>query len=371
MLSKFKQKIKPKASSDTAHTPLHENNIQSNAQLKKTNYPNPQAGFTPTPFNPPFWLTNPHLQTILPKFFAPKLPNYRREIIRDSLDESNVAYDFYDAHPVHPQPDQLESTPLVVLFHGMEGSSDSHYARALAHKIHEKGWHFVVAHFRSCGGIPASGRVFYNAGDTVEIHHMLKTLNQKYKHIYAVGVSLGGNALAKYMGEYGQQVHCEAAVSISAPVDMSSAAMNMQRFLGQKIYTPYLLNPIIKKALGNEISEAEIKAIKAVDRISDFDHIFTAPRHGYLSNNDYYRRASALPYLTDVAKPLLLISAMDDPFIGFTATPQDVSDHVTLLNTDHGGHIGYLRYLPEQKKFDINWIPETVTEYFTCLGISQ
>lgn len=337
-------------------------NNQSNNQSDKTL-------FTPKPFKPPFWLTNPHLQTILPKFFAPKAPTYRREIFRDSLDESDIAYDFYDAHPIDNQ--QLEQTPLVVLFHGMEGSSDSHYARALAHHIHAQGWHFVVAHFRSCGGIPVSGRVFYNAGDTKEVHHMLQTLRQQYQHIYAVGVSLGGNALAKYMGEYAEEVGCDAAVAISSPVDMSSAAINMQRFLGQKIYTPYLLNPIIKKALSNEISDDEIDAIKKVDRISDFDNIFTAPRHGYRSNNDYYRRASALPYLVDVAKPLLLISAMDDPFIGFTATKNDVSDCVTIIDTDHGGHIGYLRYLSEQKKFDINWIPETVADYFKSVGIAQ
>lgn len=331
---------------------------------------NDSKEFNPKPFDPPFWLSNPHLQTILPKFFAPKIPNYRREIIRDSLDESNVAYDFYDAHPLNTESDessQRQRTPLVVLFHGMEGSSESHYARALAHHIHAQGWHFVVAHFRSCGGIPASGQVFYNAGDSKELHHMLQILSQNYENIYAVGVSLGGNALAKYIGEYAEKTICKAAVAISAPVDMSSAAMTMQRFLGQKIYTPYLLNPIIKKALNNEISAAEMKAIKQVDRISDFDHIFTAPRHGYRSKNDYYRQASALPYLIDVAKPLLLISAKDDPFIGFTATQNDVSEYVTLIDTDHGGHIGYLRYLSDRKKFDINWIPETVSDYFTFI----
>lgn len=148
--------------------------------------------FSPAPFKPPFWLTNPHLQSILPKFFAPKTPTYRRVVEKDSLDESDIAYDFYDAHPVQAATDgELEQTPLIVLFHGMEGSSDSHYARALAYQMHAQGWHFVVAHFRSCGGIPASGTVFYNAGDTDEVHHALQNLRQQYANIYAVGVSLG------------------------------------------------------------------------------------------------------------------------------------------------------------------------------------
>ena len=347
---------------------------------------NSPTSFSPTPFNPPFWLSNPHLQSILPKFFAPDAPTYRRLIKPDSLDQTDIAYDFYDAHAIEQSSNgKLEQTPLVVLFHGMEGSSDSHYARALAYEMHAKGWHFVVAHFRSCGGIPAKGRVFYNAGDTNEVQHMLQNLSKDYANIYAVGVSLGGNALAKYLGEYGDDALCKGAAVISAPVDMSSAALNMHSFLSHRIYTPYLLNPIIKKALANDISKEEIESIKAVNRISDFDDIFTAPRHGYRSNNDYYHRSSALPYLIDVTRPLLLISAKDDPFIGFTATPNDVSPSVTILDTNHGGHVGYLSYRSSQSasslaksskhkkrtssKFDINWLPETVSAYFAAIGV--
>lgn len=344
----------------------------------------PRKTFAPAPFKPPFWLSNPHLQSILPKFFAPKTPTYRRVVEKDSLDESDIAYDFYDAHPIDAQSikvaenGELEQTPLIVLFHGMEGSSDSHYARALAYQMHAQGWHFVVAHFRSCGGIPASGRVFYNAGDTGELHHMLENLRKNFAHIYAVGVSLGGNALAKYMGEYGDKALCDGAAVISAPVDMSSAALSMHSFLSHRIYTPYLLNPIIKKALANDITKDEIDSIKAVNRISDFDDIFTAPRHGYRSNNHYYHASSALPYLIKVTKPLLLISAKDDPFLGFTATPNDVSDTVTLLETEHGGHVGFIRYnsdkdksthLYKQSRFDINWLPETVSAYFESIGV--
>jgi hypothetical protein len=244
--------------------------------------------------------------------------------------------------------------------------------------MHAQGWHFVVAHFRSCGGIPANGRVFYNAGDTDEVHHALQNLSQQYANIYAVGVSLGGNALAKYMGEYGDKAICQGAVVISAPVDMSSAALSMHSFLSHRIYTPYLLNPIIKKALANDITQDEIDSIKTVNRISDFDDIFTAPRHGYRSNNHYYQASSALPYLIKVTKPLLLISAKDDPFLGFTATPNDVSNSVTILDTEHGGHVGFIRYRSDKDKsphiykksrFDINWIPETVTAYFKHIGV--
>ena len=146
---------------------------------------NAPKSFEPKPFKPPFWLNNPHLQSILPKFFAPKTPTYRRVVRPDSLGETDIAYDFYDAHTITKDKDKsaLEQTPLIVLFHGMEGSSDSHYARALAYQMHHQGWHFVVVHFRSCGGIPASGRIFYNAGDTEEVHHALQNLCATYDNI--------------------------------------------------------------------------------------------------------------------------------------------------------------------------------------------
>lgn len=317
-----------------------------------------------TPFNPPFWLSNPHIQTIVPKFIAPSIPLYRRELVKDALNESDVAYDFYDVAD-EPKPKK----PLVVLFHGMEGSSESHYARTLAYQTHQEGWHFVVVHFRSCGGVPIQGRVFYNAGDTTEIHHAFKVLSKRYDHIFAVGVSLGGNALAKYLGEYGSQAICQGAVVASAPVDLASASMTMERFLGRKIYTPYLLNPIIKKALANQLSTEEMAAIKNCQRMSEFDDIFTAPRHGFRSKNDYYRQASALPVLLGIKRSTLLISAKDDPFLGAFATVNDVSDDVILMYPNHGGHIGFLRY--RRGKLDINWLPETALSFFHSLSLSS
>lgn len=317
--------------------------------------------FTPAPFKPPFWLANPHLQTILPRFVAAKAPEYRRELLKDSLDESEIAYDFYDTDETSQGDDKYQK-PLVVLFHGMEGSSNSHYARTLAHAVHGNDWHFVVVHFRSCGGVPVKGQVFYQAGDTTELEHALQYLDKKYQTIYSIGVSLGGNALAKYMSEYGDDARCLAAVIASAPVDLISASQAMERFLGRRIYTPYLLNPIVKKAIQNNLTEDEIKAIKATNRISDFDDIFTAPRHGFRSKNDYYYQASALPHLIHITKPTLIISAKDDPFLGATATRGDVSEHVTLIDTEYGGHIGFLNY--RNRKFDLNWLPNMAMRFF-------
>ncbi|WP_230656327.1 YheT family hydrolase [Psychrobacter sp. I-STPA10] len=319
--------------------------------------------FTPEPFKPPFWLSNPHLQTILPKFIMPEPPPYRRSLALDSRDESDIAYDFYDADEPTPAEGERYQTPLIVLFHGLEGSSKSHYARTLAYYVHAQGWHLVVAHFRSCGGMPARGKIFYEAGDTLEIHHTLQYLSKHYAHIHAVGTSLGGSVLAKYMGEYGDDAKCQSAAIVSAPLDLASSSIAMDRLFGRKIYTPYLLNPIVAKALEHHLSHDEIAGVKASRRLSDFDHVFTAPRHGYRSKNDYYHKASAMPFLHKISKPTLIITAKDDPFLGIVPDVGDISDNVVLCEPKHGGHIGFLTW--HNKKFNTDWYPKTVMQFFT------
>lgn len=317
---------------------------------------------TNTNFRPPIWLKNPHLQTILPRYVVKYTPNYTRKLIKDSLNESDVAFDYLLTDDV--KVDGKYQKPLIVLFHGMEGSSQSHYAKNLANAVHGAGYHFVVPHFRSCGGVAVSGKVFYNAGDTGEIHHNLTHLQNEFAHIYAVGVSLGGNALAKYMGEYGTDAICQRAVVVSAPVDLASSSVAMERLLGRHIYTPYLLNPIVKKALENRLTPDELKALKSAKRLGDFDNVFTAPRHGFRSKNDYYRQSSALPFLININKPTLIITAQDDPFLGMTAERSDVSDDVRLLDTRYGGHIGFLDYDYRTRSFDTGFIGRQVMGFF-------
>ena len=133
--------------------------------------------------NTPYWLRNGHADTLFAKLLQGKAPDYRRELLPDSTGKTQVAYDFVDS----ADPD----APLVVLFHGLEGSSESHYAVELMKAVQQRGWNGVVAHFRSCGGIENTAPVFYHLGDTPEIAFMLNTLAQRYSTIYAVGVSLG------------------------------------------------------------------------------------------------------------------------------------------------------------------------------------
>ncbi|CKK77391.1 putative hydrolase [Neisseria meningitidis] len=142
-----------------------------------------------TPPDTPFFLRNGNADTIAAKFLQRSAPAYRRELLPDSTGKTKTAYDFSDGI----SPD----APLVVLFHGLEGGSGSHYAVELMLAVRDRGWNGVVVHFRSCGGVANTAPVFYHLGDTAEIAFTLDTLAARYREIYAVGVSLGGNALAK------------------------------------------------------------------------------------------------------------------------------------------------------------------------------
>lgn len=311
-----------------------------------------------SPFQPPFWLRNPHLQSILPKFIPQTEPNYQRILQLDNTGQCQIAYDFvYHSHAKNPQQ-------LAVMFHGLEGSSDSHYAKAFVNYAHQQGWNAVIVHYRGCGGVENSSPYDYHAGDTASIQHSLTWLKQQYAELYVTGVSLGGNMLARYLGEYAESALCKKAVIISAPVDLASSAKMMHRFVARHVYTPYLLKPLLQKALAKIQDPVLASRLKKVKSIDDFDDLYTAPRHDYMNVKNYYQRASALPVLKSICIPTLVISAVDDPFLGQVAQSHDISNTVQLCYPKYGGHVGFIDYHTEHKKFDLNWLPKTVFQFF-------
>ena len=252
------------------------------------------------PLHSPLWLPGGHLQTVYAKLLQRTPPPYRRELLPDSGGSEQAGYDFVDAADAE--------APLVVLFHGLEGSSGSHYAVEMMYAIRQRGWHGVVAHFRSCGGVPAEKK--YHSGDTREIAHMLGLLAARYRRVYAVGISLGGNALAKYLGEQGragQAAVPQAAAAVSAPVDLPASAAALEHGLPRLLYTRYFLNSLLPKM--PPLPDVGIRTL------GDFDNAYTAPLHGFADKDDYYRRSAAKPYLRDIAVPTLLLNARNDPFL--------------------------------------------------------
>lgn len=312
--------------------------------------------FCPTPFRPPFYLKNTHLQTILPKFVPQPKPKYKRELHLDSTGQAAVAYDFIISH-------QDTTQPLAVMFHGLEGGSTSHYAKSFANRAKALGQNAVIVHYRGCGGLPNPAAVDYNAGDTAEMHYVLTRLVQLYPNLVAIGVSLGGNMLAKYLGEYGNQALVQSGVVVSAPVDLASSAKAMHKLVARHIYAPYLLKSLIKKATVKLDDPKALAALAKLKTLDGFDDLYTAPRHGYHTAAHYYKAASALPYMHAITKPTLVISSDDDPFLGDVAGAADVSKAVQLLYSPYGGHVGFLG-VDKTGKLDLGWVARTAFDFF-------
>ena len=294
-----------------------------------------------SPYRAPLWLPGGHLQTIYANLFIRVPPVvYRRE--RLELPDG----DFLDFDWVVGQP----GLPVVVLIHGLEGSADSHYARGLMVHVVAQGWHGVVAHFRGCSGEDNRLPRAYFAGDSEDIERMLRHVKTRHPDVplYAVGVSLGGNALLKWLGEAGESAKAlvERAAAVSAPLDLTAAGHTLDRGFNRRVYTARFLFTLKAKALRKATrfpGVLDAKAIAAATTFREFDTLVTALLHGFRDAEDYWFRVSSKPLLKSIAVPTLVINAKNDPFLPASALPTaaDVSFAVTLEQPDTGGHVAF------------------------------
>lgn len=295
-------------------------------------------------YHAPWWLPGGHAQTIWPALQGrsgrPGVPPYRRERWT-TPDDDFIDVDWLDGPA---------KAPLLVLFHGLEGSSSSHYALALGAWAHAQGWGLAVAHFRGCSGEINRAPRAYHSGDFEEIGWILGRLRVLHTGpLYAVGVSLGGNALLRWAQEAGSMaasvVH--ALASVSAPVDLAASGRAMGRGLSRQVYTRMFLHTMKPKAL-QKLAQFpglfDAKALHAAQDLYDFDNVFTAPLHGFKNTPDYWQRASAKPHLADIRLPALVVNALNDPFVPAGSLPRqgEVGSHVTLWQPEQGGHVGFM-----------------------------
>jgi predicted alpha/beta-fold hydrolase len=310
----------------------------------------------------PRWLPGGHLQTIYPaKFLTTPAVNYRRERW-DTPDGDFIDIDFVDG---------LASQPFVVMFHGLEGSSNSHYAKALMAHVASLGWSGAVPHFRGCSGELNLAPRFYHSGDSQEIDWILRRLEKNRPagtsgKFYATGVSLGGNALLRWLGESQHQAEfIDAACAISAPLDLAAGGAALSRGFNL-IYTRVFLEtlkPKCDRKLGQFPGLFDRDSMQNARDLYAFDNIVTAPLHGYRNTEDYWNRASAKHILSDITVPTLVLNAENDPFLPKQHLPSVASSHVTLDYQRHGGHVGFTTgALPGQ----LNWLPERIVNFFTA-----
>ncbi|NRR29222.1 alpha/beta hydrolase [Oxalobacteraceae bacterium] len=306
-------------------------------------------------YTAPFWLPSGHLQTIYPATILAKPAIAFRRERWDTPDGDFVDIDFVDGQP---------GQPFVVLFHGLEGSSNSHYARALMAEMQLRGWSGAVPHFRSCSGEGNRAPRFYHSGDSGEIDWILRRLHQRSTgKFYATGASLGGNALLRWLGESQHSAEfVDAACAISAPLDLAAGGRSLGSGFNM-VYTRMFLQTLKPKCVLKHQQYPglfDLDALHAVRDLRGFDNVVTAPLHGFRDADDYYERSSAKHVLGDITVPTLVLNARNDPFLPGQHLPRHASPRVVLDYPEQGGHVGFVAGgLPGRS----NWLPQRMIHF--------
>ena len=296
-------------------------------------------------YKAPAWLPGGNLQTIyaarLAQTYMGAAPVYRRE--RWTTPDA----DFIDLDWLADQSSNTQ--PLVVLFHGLEGSSQSHYALAFADYCRQNWLAYVVVHFRGCSGEINLAPRAYHSGDYEEIDWIVKRIRStRSGPIYCVGISLGGNALLRWAQEAGVSAKksVDAVSSVCSPIDLAASGMAIGKGFNLQVYTRMFLQTMRPKALLKLKQFPGLFAKAAMDAardLYDFDNVFTAPLHGFKNTEDYWKRASAKPRLNEIKIPALVVNALNDPFVPANSLPhaREVGSCVTLWQPAQGGHVGF------------------------------
>lgn len=259
--------------------------------------------------------------------------------------------------------------PLVVLFHGLEGGSGSHYAKSFAQLAERRGWRFAMPHFRGCSGEMNRLPRAYHSGDSGDIDWIMRRFRDQSpgQPLFAAGVSLGGNALLKWLGEQGDAVTgwLRAAAGISAPLDLRVSGDALGRGFNM-VYTRMFLASLKKKSSSKLAQHPGVFDGPAMQRsrtLRDFDNVVTAPLHGFRDTDDYWTRASARPLLAGIAVPTLVLNARDDPFVPEAALPlgAGLPSPVVAEFPAHGGHVAFVSgRFPGR----LDWLPQRVFGHF-------
>jgi predicted alpha/beta-fold hydrolase len=303
-------------------------------------------------YRSPWWLPGGHLQTIWPALCAKRFSNapvaWRRERWT-TPDQDFVDVDFCEAAASD------SAKPLLVLFHGLEGSSSSHYAEAFADWAVQNECDLAIPHFRGCSGTLNTAPRAYHSGDHAEIDFFLRKFKQQADAaqrpgLVAAGVSLGGNALMRWAGEHGKEAQrqVKAVASICSPLDLAASGKAIGEGFNRQVYTRMFLRSMKPKALAKLKQHPglfDAQRMLASKDLYEFDNVFTAPLHGFQNTDDYWRRASALPLMANIQIPALALNALNDPFIPAHSLPSThtVSPCVELWQPPHGGHVGFAK----------------------------
>ncbi len=319
-------------------------------------------GFRPRPFHPAGWAPGPHAQTLLARVLrSASGPAFRRERIE------TPDGDFLD---VDWAPDPSQRAPIVLVLHGLEGSSRRTYVRSVCRHLLAHGVRPVAMNFRGCSGQMNRAPRFYHSGETGDAGLLLRTFRARHpdRRFGIMGFSLGGNVVLKLLGERddGGRGLVDAAVAMSVPYDLAAGAELLERTRMGHAYARYFLHSLRRKALEKEKlldGRADLAALRSARTLRAFDDAVTAPLHGFRDAPDYYRASSSASFLDGIRVPTLLIHSRDDPFLPPERIPSAAMDANPFLIpalTPVGGHVGFLSGTPWRPRF---WADEETARF--------
>ena len=316
-------------------------------------------------FKPAFGLRNRHLQTLYSSFFRKPL-SLEFDIEKFKLDDGDFVECYW-----HKRPQDGETKPIVVLFHGLAGSYKSPYIQGTMSKLAQNGFSSVLMHFRGCSGVQNSLPRSYHSGDSGDAIAWLTHLKQRFPHIklFGIGYSLGGNMLLKLLGELKDSSPLSKAISISAPLQLDICAYKMNSGFS-KFYQRHLLKDL-NKSLEQKYNKHDMKSLINLDKKDvknlktfwEFDDVYTAPIHGFKSAKDYYTKCSSRQFLKEITTPTLIIHSKDDPFMTteILPKPSELSSKIEIELFEHGGHVGFIGGNIFNPKY---WLEDKIISYF-------
>ncbi len=292
-------------------------------------------------FFPSRLLANPHVQTILPAILPRRVSvAFTRE--RLELPDG----DFVDLDLAGP-----DAQRVVVISHGLEGSSADSYVRGTAALFANAGWRVVAWNYRGCSGEPNRLPRSYHSGDTPDLGRVIDWASARGQRVALIGFSLGGNLTLKFVGERSETSAVLGAVAISAPVDLADSARKLDGEASNRFYLGRLIRRLEHKIRDKAVrfpDHLRVEDLVGVRGFAELDGRFTAPLHGFRDADDYWTQSSARPFIPAIRVPALLINALDDPFLAggcFPVAEAERSEVFHLETPAHGGHLGFVENL--------------------------
>jgi len=316
---------------------------------------------TESEFIPAWWLRGAHAQTVWPTLMRADIELTLRPERLELWDGDFVDLAWSDQG-------LSSKSPLVILLHGLGGNIQSAYVKGLLNACNLRGWRAVLMHFRGCSGEPNRLARSYHSGDTDDLDFLLRTLEQREPDTVkaAVGISLGGNVLLKWLGEHPDQSYIQASISVSAPLELRMAANHMVRGVS-RLYQYWMLKQLhqhVRDKVKRSRLPIQLSQLDQWNCFWSFDDNVTAPLNGFSHVHDYYIHSSSRYYLNSITTPTLILHAEDDPFMPTTVLPSasELSPVVSLELSKQGGHVGFISgNMPGRAEY---WLDQRVPAFF-------